>query len=169
MSTISVGTTNVNSFIVSTDTTGNLVLQTAGTTTALTLDSSQNATFAANVSVKNSGGVYTDVAKGVAKAWVNFQGGRPGTTSGVINSSFNVSSITVNATGSWTVNITTALPNANYSVQTSVDFNPSSPLNQNVIGYYGTRTTSAVNVYSNVASDGVMIGVYDYSVSIFSS
>jgi hypothetical protein len=53
MSTISVGTTNVNSFIVSTDTTGNLVLQTAGTTTALTLDSSQNATFVNDITSRN--------------------------------------------------------------------------------------------------------------------
>jgi hypothetical protein len=46
---------------------------------------------------------------GIAKAWVNFNG-----TTGAINSSFNVSSITINNTGYFTVNFTTAMPNTNY-------------------------------------------------------
>ena len=50
---------------------------------------------------------------GIAKAWVNFQGGN-GNTAGTINGSFNVSSITVNSTGNYTVNFTTAMQNANY-------------------------------------------------------
>jgi hypothetical protein len=47
---------------------------------------------------------------GIAKAWVNFNG------SGTIAGSFNVSSVTVRATGNFTVNFTTAMPNANYAV-----------------------------------------------------
>jgi hypothetical protein len=49
---------------------------------------------------------------GIAKAWVNFDG--TGTPS--IRGSFNVSSITDNGTGDYTVNFTTAMPNANYCV-----------------------------------------------------
>jgi len=49
---------------------------------------------------------------GVAKAWVYFS--VSGTTPTVQNS-FNVSSITYNATGDWTATFTTAMPNA-YSV-----------------------------------------------------
>jgi hypothetical protein len=49
---------------------------------------------------------------GIAKAWVNFDG--TGTPS--IRGSYNVSSITDNGTGDYTVNFTTAMPNANYSV-----------------------------------------------------
>ena len=64
MSTISVGTTNVNSFIVSTDTTGNLVLQTANSTTALTLDNAQNATFAGSVSSINTFGFKNRIING---------------------------------------------------------------------------------------------------------
>jgi hypothetical protein len=45
------------------------------------------------------------------RAWVNFNG--VGTV--VINGSGNVSSITDNGTGDYTINFTTALPNANYS------------------------------------------------------
>jgi len=48
---------------------------------------------------------------GIAKAWVNFNG----TGTVAIRDSFNVSSITDNTTGDYTVNFTTALPNANYS------------------------------------------------------
>jgi hypothetical protein len=49
---------------------------------------------------------------GIAKAWVNFNG----TGTVAIRGSFNVSSITDNGTGDYTVNFTTAMPNANYAV-----------------------------------------------------
>lgn len=45
-----------------------------------------------------------------AKAWVNFNG----TSTVAIRSSFNVSSVTDNAQGSYTVNFSTAMANANY-------------------------------------------------------
>jgi hypothetical protein len=47
----------------------------------------------------------------LCKAWVNFNGS--GTIA--IRASGNVSSITDNGTGNYTVNFTTALPDANYS------------------------------------------------------
>lgn len=47
----------------------------------------------------------------LCKAWVNFNG-----STGVINSGFNVSSITKNGTGDYTLNFTTALASANYAV-----------------------------------------------------
>jgi hypothetical protein len=50
---------------------------------------------------------------GIAKAWVNFNGGA-GNTPGVINGSFNVSSATRNSAGNYTINYTIAMPNANY-------------------------------------------------------
>lgn len=50
--------------------------------------------------------------KGSAKAWVNFNG----TGTVAIRASYNVSSITDNGTGDYTVNFTTALADANYSV-----------------------------------------------------
>jgi len=48
---------------------------------------------------------------GVGKAWVNFNG--QGTVT--IRGSFNVSSITDNGSGAYTVNFTTAMVNANYA------------------------------------------------------
>ena len=49
--------------------------------------------------------------KGSAKAWVNFNG----TGTVAIRASYNVSSITDNGVGDFTVNFTTALADANYS------------------------------------------------------
>jgi hypothetical protein len=47
---------------------------------------------------------------GCAKAWVNFNG----STSATIRASYNVSSVTYNGTGDYTVNMTTALADTNY-------------------------------------------------------
>ena len=49
----------------------------------------------------------------IAKAWVNFNGT---TSPGTIRSSYNVSSVTKNGTGDYTINFTTALADANYSI-----------------------------------------------------
>jgi hypothetical protein len=54
---------------------------------------------------------------GIAKAWVNFNG--TGTPS--IRGSFNVSSITDNGTGDYTINFTTAMPNTNYCFNLSAN------------------------------------------------
>lgn len=51
-------------------------------------------------------------AKGMARAWVNFNG----TGTVAIRSAFNVTSITDNGTGAYTVNFTTAMPDADYAV-----------------------------------------------------
>jgi hypothetical protein len=59
-------------------------------------------------------GVFTtnNALTGVPKAWVNFNG----TGTVAIRDSFNVSSITDNGTGDYTINFATAMPNANYAV-----------------------------------------------------
>jgi hypothetical protein len=54
---------------------------------------------------------------GIAKAWVNFTGSATPTIVG----SFNVSSITYNTTGDYTINFTTAMPNANYVITTMAE------------------------------------------------
>ena len=52
-------------------------------------------------------------ASGLCKAWVNFNG----TGTVAIRASYNVSSITDNGVGSYTVNFATAMPDGNYSPQ----------------------------------------------------
>lgn len=57
-----------------------------------------------------------DTAGGNAvKAWVNFNG----TGTVAIRAAFNVSSITDNGTGDYTLNFTSAMPDANYSTVVS--------------------------------------------------
>ena len=53
------------------------------------------------------------IYNGAAKAWVNFNG----TSTVAIRAQFNVSSITDNGTGDYTVNYSSALSDANYSFQ----------------------------------------------------
>lgn len=75
-----------------------------GGTAGLQLDSSQNFKF-------NSG--YGSVATAYGcRAWVNFNG----TGTPAIRASGNVSGITDNATGDYTVNFTTAMPDTDYAV-----------------------------------------------------
>ena len=91
------------------DTSGQIDFQSAGSTKA-TIDTSGNLKF-------NSGYGSVVTAYGL-RAWVNFVG--TGTVS--INASGNVSSITDNAVGNYTVNFTTAMPDINYSVNGSTSF-----------------------------------------------
>jgi hypothetical protein len=83
----------------------------------IVLDSSGNATLATAkiTTLADSAGSNTStpaaIAAGIAKAWVNFNG--VGVVA--IRASYNVSSITDNGTGDYTVNFTSALADANYS------------------------------------------------------
>jgi hypothetical protein len=72
------------------------------------------------------------------KAWVNFNG----TGVVAIRASYNVSSITDNGTGDYTVNFTTALANANYSTNVSFGFDGGSVFHPPV----GTQASSSVQV-----------------------
>ena len=54
----------------------------------------------------------------VCRAWVNFNG----TGTVAIRAAYNVSSITDNGVGSYTVNFTTAMVDANYCVQTTSSY-----------------------------------------------
>jgi hypothetical protein len=91
-------------------------------------DSSANFKF-------NSG--YGSVATAYGcRAWVNFNG----TGTVAIRASGNVTSITDNGTGDYTVNFTTAMPDANYSV------------NINASPIYGVAWIGGVGVFSEGAS-----------------
>jgi hypothetical protein len=98
---------------------------------------------------------------GIAKAWVNFNG----TGTVAIRGSFNVSSITDNGTGDYTVNFTTSLPNTTYSaVATSGNLDATT-----AAGCTSTtnRATGSCKVYTG---DGVSsTDRADISFSVFSS
>ena len=59
----------------------------------------------------------------LCRAWVNFNG----TGTVAIRASFNVSSITDLGTGSYTINFTTAMTDANYAVSGTSGWNSASP------------------------------------------
>jgi len=66
-----------------------------------------------------TGNILSDTTVGVCRAWVNFDG----TGTVAIRASFNVSSITDNGTGDYTVNFTNALSDDNYAVAFAVATN----------------------------------------------
>jgi hypothetical protein len=117
-------------------------------------------------------GVFTNLnaLTGSAKAWVNFNG----TGTVAIRDSFNVSSITDNGTGDYTINFTTAMPNANYSVVVtgsgSYSFAGGSfMVNTNPSGLVESApTTTAVRCISRQYNDFQYDAKY-MNVSIFSS
>ena len=92
-----------------------------------------------------------------ARAWVNFNG----TSTVAIRASGNVSSITDNGTGDYTVNFTTAMPDVNYCAQLSIGLAgvPGTP-------YWGSYDTNTVSTTScNVRS--VLIDPSGFTVAIF--
>jgi len=77
---------------------------------------------------------------GIAKAWVNWNGNSGGNNT--INASFNVSSITYNSTGIWTINFTTALPDT-YYVPAGMCTGGSTSDNARTITIYGSIGSGA--------------------------
>lgn len=91
----------------------------------------------------------TTVISGAAKAWVNFDGGRVNTV-GTIYGSFNVSSITYVTTGTYVVNFTNALADANYAFTGGGDYYAAAVALICVTCYARTASTISVNVdYAN--------------------
>ena len=83
------------------------------------------------------------------RAWVNFNG--TGTVS--IRASGNVSSITDNGTGAYTVNLATAMPDVNYSVCASTVGMRSSGNNSTIVGSDLNSTTSTFQVRTRHVTD----------------
>ena len=114
-----------------------------GGTERMRIDSSGNLLF-------NSGYGSAATAYG-CRAWVNFDG----TGTPAIRGSGNVSSITDNGVGDYTVNFTTAMVDANYSISGM----PRKSTDGNVtISYHSSTapTTSACRITTNTASTGAL-------------
>lgn len=89
----------------------------AGTVVADTLQAASTSTLVIKNGVANTPPTIQDSAGTqigtFCRAWVNFNG----TGTVAIRASFNVTSITDNNTGDYTVNFTNAMPDANYATQ----------------------------------------------------
>ena len=216
-STISAGTTAGTAIVVAGDTSGSLALRTNGTTTAVTIDTSQNvgigtsspnarleiakASGAADIRFSIAGTLYGNVyastsdftinsitaipltfgtnnteqmridSAGLLKfnsgygsaataygcrAWCNFNG----TGTVAIRASGNVSSITDGGVGIYSLNLTTSMPDANYSTIITAGSNSANSFESNV---NPSSTTSTVNInthdYGNSYSDNSFICV----------
>jgi len=92
------------------------------------------------------------VVNGSAKAWVNFNG----TGTVAIRAAFNVSSITDNNVGDYTINFTTAMPDANYVLAGDAAWNQSNIFAGVLTTTIdSTRTASAIRVRSeNISGNG---------------
>lgn len=99
------------------------------------------------------------VRQRLAKAWVNFRG-----STGNINSSFNVSSVTRNGAGDYTINFTSALADASYTVVGG--FRPGSAFGILGVSAGVAPTTLACRV-ATVDHTGVAIDPGDVYVEIF--
>ena len=143
----------MSSVVISGDTSGQVTLAApavagsntitlpASTGTAIISDASANIQF-------NSG--YGSVATAYGcRAWVNFNG----TGTVAIRASGNVSSITDNAVGDYTVNFTNAMPDANYAVCGTAS---------------GTSFNGFIGIYVGVnpASGSVRVGTQIYNNSL---
>ena len=127
--------------------TGAVVLGTSPTLTTPTFDSASLAT------ISGTAPLY------MCRAWVNFNG----TGTVAIRASGNVSSITDNGTGDYTVNFTTAMPDANYSADgTNSGLGTSGEYSSGII----SMTTSAVRMIAFKSSVGQADPTF-FCVSIF--
>ncbi len=151
------GDTNTGIFFSAADT---IDFAEGGTATGQ-FDSSGNFKF-------NSGFGSVATAYG-CRAWVNFNG----TGTVAISASGNVSSITDNGTGDYTVNFTTALSDANYSAVFGTTGQATNDLRQ-ILSIYGsasggatTKTTSALRINAGATSSIAAFDVAECNVAIF--
>ena len=123
---------------------------------SMRLDSSANLQF-------NSG--YGSVATAYGcRAWVNFNG----TGTVAIRASGNVTSITDNGTGDYTVNFTTAMPDANYCVSLAANgYGGSDPMAW-IAGNSSptTMTTSALRILTGSSTIGTVADANNVHVKI---
>jgi hypothetical protein len=124
----------------------------AGTLVITTLSDGTNSTSA------------TNPIRGSAKAWVNFNG----TGTVAIRASYNVSSITDNGTGDYTINFTNALPDADYVAVAGGVYLISGTERNTLftIPYSTAPTTSAIRMCCNNTA-GSFVDSANNSVAIF--
>lgn len=135
-----------------------------------------NGTSAERARIDSSGQFYTSDGAGnvksayVCRAWVSFDGTTASPST--IRGSGNVSSVTKNGTGDYTVNLTTAMSDANYAVTGTVSGTSGNTgcifiANSNNSGGTIAPTTSAVRCASLTRSGGAGNDTPYMSVSIF--
>lgn len=119
------------------------------------------------IGIKNALNAWSDAPMYACRAWVNFNG--TGTPS--IRASGNVSSITDNGVGDYTINFTSSMPNTNYSLsglptETS-DTTPVVPTLKMSAGVPVTKTTSACRISSRSSTTTGVLDIQEIFVQVF--
>jgi hypothetical protein len=163
---VTLNASTTTGLVQSADLSGSLNIQSNGTTvlgvtsTGIAVTGTHSVTGTQSVGGNlsfNSGYGSSAVAYG-CRAWVNFNG----TGTPAIRASGNVTSITDNGTGDYTVNFTTAMPDANYCAISSTGVDISNSQTAPI----GTRATSSVRVFIYSSSD-ILIDTNYVAVAIF--
>jgi hypothetical protein len=109
---------------------------------------------------------------GIAKAWVNFNG----VTTTSIRGSYNISSVTRNSTGIYTINFTTAMPDVNYVTLGTTTNYTTSNWQAGTVGVNGSLasgalvyTTTSVQVVSSLGNNTSAFDAALINVAIFST
>ena len=102
-------------------------------------------TTAGSITVQGEGTATTNLQQGLAKAWITFAGA--GTS---INDSLGMSSLGDDATGKYTITMSSAMGNTNYSVSFGIQ-------------EFGTQNNHATVLRSDVAITTTVFGVATYS------
>jgi len=123
------------------------------------------------ITLPTTGGtVLTTASTGVCKAWVNYNG-----VAQTISGSYNVSSVTVASTGFYTVNFTTAMPNANYATTASASVYTNNPDYKTMVALgdtsnaYGLYSTAGVGLIVTSIANNVRVSPYILSCIVMSS
>jgi len=156
--TVASGTgTNNGDQVVGEGITPGTTVSSGGGTTSIVLSANANTTLSSKpVTFYNTTKLLNPATVGgqLCRAWVNFNG----TGTVAIRASFNVSSITDNGTGRYTVNFTTALVDANYVVTSTAAGDGYMAINSGA-----AYSTTAIAVYANNTSN---VGVDQAFISV---
>ena len=125
-------------------------------------------TITANTIIDSTGNTVpiVTVVKGAAKAWVRFNG-----STATMNSAFNVSSVTRNATGDYTINFITPMTSGEYAVASTAGDNQNAASSTPTYVRPTKHNTANVKIGVGYASGGTQ-ALFDYdniSLTVFSS
>jgi len=111
----------------------------------------------------NNDSTPAEIASGRAKAWVNFNG----TGTVAIRASYNVSSITDNGTGDYTINFTNAMSDTNYAVVLTACDEESGGSSSRIIISPRTKATGSQRMSCNGVSSSSRYDCVQANAAIF--
>jgi hypothetical protein len=142
----------------------------AGTVVADTIRADSTSTLVLRNGVANTPPTIQDSAGTqigtFCRAFVNFNGTTNVAGFCTIRASFNVTSVADNGTGDYTVNITNAMPDANYNVVGALGGTTVLAVDIGILAA-NAPTTTALRFGSRRTTDGVLIDATYANISIF--